>query len=251
MEASNGYIRVEHHESIAELILDRPETNNAFGPAMSEDLFEAVEHLEESDVGVTVVRASDDIGTFCVGVDLALEDDPFLETVQNVQTACRRMYTGSVVYVAAVRNAALGGGFELALVCDIRLAEPDTTLGLPEVSLGVFPASGGTRLLTRMLGEARAKELILTAERFDGETARELGLVADTVSDGLREETRALARTVAESSPRALAAAKQSIHDAVDRSYESGLERDFDPAERLVRGPAFRDSREAFRQRRE
>ncbi|MFI6898006.1 enoyl-CoA hydratase/isomerase family protein, partial [Streptomyces sp. NPDC050256] len=127
--------------------------------------------------------------------------------------------------IAAVHGFALGGGFELALSCDLIVADPTALVGLPEVSVGVIPGGGGTQLLPRRIGAARAAELIFTARRVEAAEARELGLVDELVADGQdRTEALALAGRIAANSPVGLRAAKRALRLGHGLDLRAGLE---------------------------
>ncbi|MGW4157825.1 enoyl-CoA hydratase/isomerase family protein, partial [Micromonospora chersina] len=125
----------------------------------------------------------------------------------------------------AVHGFALGGGFELALSCDVIVADPTAVVGLPEVSVGVIPGGGGTQLLPRRVGAARAAELIFTARRVEAPEARELGLVDVLVEEGRdREEALALGARMAANSPVGLRAAKKALRLGFGMDLRAGLE---------------------------
>jgi enoyl-CoA hydratase/carnithine racemase len=126
--------------------------------------------------------------------------------------------------VAAISGYCLGGGLELALACDLRVADPTATFGFPEVGLGIVPSSGGTLRVVRIAGPARAKQLVLLGERFGAAEARELGLVTEVVSEGeALPRALELGARLAELPPLALTTAKQTIDAMPDSSREAGL----------------------------
>jgi enoyl-CoA hydratase/carnithine racemase len=127
--------------------------------------------------------------------------------------------------VAAVHGFALGGGFELALACDVIVADPSTVVGLPEVSVGVIPGGGGTQLLPRRVGAARAAELIFSARRVEAAEAHRLGLVDQLVESGEdRAEALALCARIAANSPVGLRAAKRALRTGWGMDLRAGLE---------------------------
>jgi len=127
--------------------------------------------------------------------------------------------------IAAVHGYALGGGFELALACDLIVADRTAVVGLPEVSVGVIPGGGGTQLLPRRVGAARAAELVFSARRVEAAEARELGLVDDLVEAGRdREEALALGTRIAANSPVGLRAAKRALRLGHGLDLRTGLE---------------------------
>ena len=126
--------------------------------------------------------------------------------------------------IAAINGLALGGGFEITLACDFRIAADHAEFALPEVGIGIVPGAGGTQRLPRLIGPARAKELILTARRIDAETALGMGILSKVVSqDALLDESRALAEETAKNSPLAVAYAKAAIDVAMETPIEQGL----------------------------
>jgi enoyl-CoA hydratase/carnithine racemase len=126
--------------------------------------------------------------------------------------------------IAAIAGHCLGGGLELALACDFRVAEATASFGFPEVGLGILPSSGGTHRLARLVGTARAKELVLLRERFGADEARELGLVSEVVcAGGALERASELAERIAALPPLAVSVAKQTIDAMPEASREAGL----------------------------
>ena len=126
--------------------------------------------------------------------------------------------------IGAIAGYCLGGGFELALATDFRIAEASASFGLPEVGIGILPSSGGTYRLVRLVGTARAKELVLLGERFDAAAAQRLGLVTEVVADGAAVgRALELAERLAALPPAAVAVAKQVIDAMPDASYDAGL----------------------------
>ena len=176
-----------------------------------------------------VVLTSSHERAFCVGADLK-ERNSFTDAdLMRQRPVARGAYTGvlelPVPTVAAVHGFALGGGFELALSCDVIVADRTAVMGLPEVSVGVIPGGGGTQLLPRRVGAARAAELIFTARRVEAAEARELGLVDELVEEGQdREEALAMASRIAAHSPVGLRAAKRALRLGHGLDLAAGLE---------------------------
>ncbi|QIP84959.1 enoyl-CoA hydratase [Streptomyces sp. Tu 2975] len=223
------FVVVRRHEQghVAELVLDRPKAMNAVSTEMARSIGEACDALAgDRDVRVTVVASSSE-RAFCVGADLK-ERNSFsdAELVRQRPTA-RRAYTGVLELpmptVAAVHGFALGGGFELALSCDVIVADATAVVGLPEVSVGVIPGGGGTQLLPRRVGAARAAELVFTARRVEAAEARELGLV-DVLAEDARAEALALAARIAVNSPVGLRNAKKAMRLGQGLDLRAGLE---------------------------
>jgi enoyl-CoA hydratase/carnithine racemase len=164
---------------------------------------------------------------FCVGADLK-ERNSFTDAdLSRQRPTTRGAYTGVLELpmptVAAVHGFALGGGFELALSCDVIVADATAVVGLPEVSVGVIPGGGGTQLLPRRVGAARAAELVFTARRVEAAEARELGLV-DVLAEDARTEALALAARMAANSPVGLRNAKKAMRLGHGLDLRAGLE---------------------------
>ncbi|MEW2570039.1 enoyl-CoA hydratase-related protein [Streptomyces sp. NPDC047070] len=201
---------------VAELSLDRPKAMNAVSSAMARSIAAACEALAaDRDVRVVVLTSTHE-RAFCVGADLK-ERNSFTDAdLVRQRPVARAAYTGVLELpmptVAAVHGFALGGGFELALACDLIVADGTAVVGLPEVSVGVIPGGGGTQLLPRRVGAARAAELIFSARRVEAVEARELGLIDVLADDGRdRAEALALAGRIAGNSPVGLRAAKRAL----------------------------------------
>ncbi|MFF0741217.1 enoyl-CoA hydratase/isomerase family protein [Streptomyces sp. NPDC004111] len=226
------FVAVRRHGDgghVAELVLDRPKAMNAVSSAMAASIAAACDALAaDPSVRTTVLTSSND-RAFCVGADLK-ERNSFTdaELVRQRPTA-RAAYTGvldlPMPTVAAVHGFALGGGYELALACDVIVADTSAVVGLPEVSVGVIPGGGGTQLLPRRVGAARAAELVFTARRVEAAEAARLGLVDVLAeSDDARAEALALAARMAANSPVGLRAAKRALRLGQGLDLRAGLE---------------------------
>jgi enoyl-CoA hydratase/carnithine racemase len=154
--------------------------------------------------------------------------------------------------IAALQADALGGGLELALCCDLRVADVKAKLGLPEVRLGVIPGSGGTQLLPRVVGLAKAKELILTGEIIDGAEAERIGLVNQVVPAGTALEVAiGLAETIASRGPVAVQEAKRVLDAGADLPLDEGLARELEASERIFSSEDMLEGARAFFEKRQ
>ncbi|MGX2994971.1 enoyl-CoA hydratase/isomerase family protein [Streptomyces sp. JNUCC 64] len=222
-------VAVLRHGPVAELRLDRPAAMNAVSTALARSLTAACEALG-ADRGVrAVVVTSTHPRAFCVGADLreraSFSDRDLLRQRPVTRAAYTAVLDLPVPAIAAVHGFALGGGFEIALSCDLIVADPTAVVGLPEVSVGVIPGGGGTQLLPRRVGAARAAELVFTARRVPAVEARELGLVDLLVAKGEdRTEALALAARIAAHSPVGLRAAKRALRLGQGLDLRAGLE---------------------------
>ncbi len=205
-------VRLEREGAVAVLVLDRPERANAYDDAMLADLEAALAAaLADPQVGALVVEAAGD-RAFCGGADLArmAEADPLDALDLRSQRVFDRLARAPLVSVAAVHGAAVAGGFELVLACDLRVASPAARFALPETGLGILPSAGGCTRLARTVGPARAKAVILGGVELDAVTALAWGLVDRVVPDP-RAEARAWAARLAGRDRVALRLAKQVI----------------------------------------
>jgi len=197
------HVRWSLEHGVATLVLDRPPVN-ALSYAAREELAAALEEIAaEGGVRCLVVHGAGG-RAFSVGSDIQEFPEVTARRLGHVRAVQEhalhnRLDFFPVPTVAAIEGHCLGGGLELALACDLRVAAESAKLGLPEVKLGVFPGGGGTERLPRLVGEARARELIYTGELIDAQEAWRIGLVNRVVPAGQAlEGARALARTIAE-----------------------------------------------------
>jgi enoyl-CoA hydratase/carnithine racemase len=164
----------------------------------------------------------------------------------------RRLARLPMPTIAAIQADALGGGLELALCSDLRVADENAKLGLPEVRLGVMPGSGGTQRLPRVVGTARAKEMILMGEILTAAEAAEIGLVNRVAASGSAVElARAMAGTIASRGPLAVREAKRAIDMAGDMTLDEGLARELDASERVFSSRDMLEGAQAFFEKRD
>ena len=221
-------IRLTIESNVATAVLDRPPVN-AINHGFVASLNQILEQLEHKpDVSVLHIRS--DCKAFCAGADLALMEelvftprgcDAMLDLIRQLQRVLDRLERIGLVTVAEIAGAAMGGGLELALACDLRICSETAKLGLPEASLGLLPGAGGTQRLPRVCGEAVARRMILGAEVVDGKEAASLGLVQWVVpAKQLSHWTQGLVARVAALPRQALAAGKCCIAACHDGSLD-------------------------------
>jgi enoyl-CoA hydratase len=253
---SEDLVVLEVSEGIGTVTINRPKAMNALNAEVLLRLRDVLlECNSRDDVGVVIITGAGD-KSFVAGADIAGMKDmsprqglAFAELGQSVLGMIEHM--GKAV-IAAVNGYALGGGTELAISCDIILASAKAKFGTPEVNLGVFPGFGGTQRLTRLLGKARAKEVIFSGEMFDATRALAIGLINRICPpEDLMSEARNLAGTIMTKGPVAVALAKQAIEAGYDLELERGLliERTlfaqcFDTADQKEGMAAFLEKRE-------
>jgi enoyl-CoA hydratase/carnithine racemase len=227
-------VRVERFEDpglahVAEIVLDRPEAMNAVSTAMARAIAAATAQVAADESVRCVVLTSSHEKAFCVGADLK-ERNGFSDADLMEQRPIARAAYGGVLdlpvpAIAAVDGFALGGGFELALSCDVVVAGEGAVVGLPEVGVGVIPGGGGTQLLVRRVGWSRAARAIFSAARLSAAQALELGAVDEVVPAGsAREAALELARTISANSPVGLRNAKRAMRLGADVGLDAGLE---------------------------
>ena len=232
---------------LAVITLNRPERRNAVDAAMTAQLREAIDRLErDARARVGILTGAGD-RAFCAGMDLRA----FAAGQGAAIIEGRGGFAGFTAYprtkpvIAAVNGAALGGGCEIVLACDLVVAAEDATFGLPEVKRGLFATSGGVLRLPRLIPRARALELLLTGDVIDARTALGLGLINRVVPAGeLLESTRGLARSIAANAPLAVRETLALAH-AVFSLPERGLQARNDEA--WARIAASEDAREGPR----
>ncbi|HTW76446.1 MAG TPA: enoyl-CoA hydratase-related protein [Thermoplasmata archaeon] len=218
--------RRSEEDGVEILVLKNPPVN-ALSLGVIADLGRRLTELED-DRNVRAVVLTGDGQYFSAGADV--KEMATLDLSQAPEIARRglevygRLAALRAPVIAAINGLAVGGGLELALACDLRIAGESAKFGAPEVGLGLIPAYGGTQRLPRLIGVAKAKELIFTGAMISAAEAARIGLVNRTVPAG--QELRAardLAHTIAQKAPRAVQAAKRSIREGLDRTLEDGL----------------------------
>jgi enoyl-CoA hydratase/carnithine racemase len=214
---------------VAGVVLDRPEALNAISTELARQLGATFAELAADDDVRAVVVSSSTPRAFCVGADLKERNGYSDEQLRAQRVVYRRMAAAllamPVPVVTAVAGYALGGGLELALLGDVIVADETAVVGLPEVSVGVIPGLGGTQLLPRRIGAARAAELIYTARRLDAAEAGALGVVDRVVGAGLAlEAARDIAAAVARNSPVAVRNAKRALRLGAGTDLAAALE---------------------------
>jgi enoyl-CoA hydratase/carnithine racemase len=211
---------------VALLRLNRPEARNALSPEMMERIAAELERLDpDPEVRCVVITGSEEV--FAAGADIkSMAERTLPEALYHPAAGFWRRLAGvKTPMVAAVSGFALGGGCELALACDMIVADGKASFGQPEIRLGIIPGGGGGQRLARAIGKQRAMEYVLTGRRFDAATASAWGLVNKVAAPGeCLDEALALARTVAERPPLAARLAKQAVLAAGETTLSAGLE---------------------------
>jgi enoyl-CoA hydratase len=220
-------ISLSVEEGIAILKVNRPKVLNALNRATLLEIQRALKELEK-DPGVRVlIITGEGEKAFVAGADISemapMNPKEALEFSKLGHETLSLLEEFPCPVIAAVNGYALGGGLELVLACDIILASENARLGLPEVTLGICPGFGGTQRLPRLIGKARAKELIFTGEMIDAKKAYEYGIVNKVVpQDKLLDEAKEIARKIAKNGPLAVRTAKRLVEMGLETSLRNG-----------------------------
>jgi enoyl-CoA hydratase len=225
-------IVVEKRGSVALLTINRPDKLNALGAKVHEEGVAALEELRtDPEIRVLVITGSGE-KSFIAGADIS-------EFKGQTPVSQRAMFLENTLFnsidrfpkpvIAMINGFCLGGGCEVALACDLRIASEKARFGQPEINLGIIPGGGGTQRLTRLIGEGKSMELILTGDMIDAQTAYSLGLVNSVhPAEELEAKTMELAGKIAEKSPVALQMAKEAVKLASRSNLDEGLKREID-----------------------
>lgn len=230
----NSYetLLLDRQDRVAIITINRPDKRNALNIKTREEGAALLDELRKDEsVGVLVFTGAGD-KAFIAGADIAEFADRTAITQRDVMMS-RSLFTAIDSFpkpvIAMINGYCLGGGCELALACDIRVASETASFGQPEINLGIIPGGGGTQRLTRLVGEGKAMELILTGEIINAQTALSIGLVNHVVpADQLRAKTMDIANRIAEKSPIALQLAKEAVKLASRSNLDEGLRREVD-----------------------
>jgi enoyl-CoA hydratase/carnithine racemase len=225
---SENVLLVEEENSVATLTLNRPEVMNSFNFAMLHALRDQIESIRfKPETRVVIITAAGE-KAFCAGADLkeraTLPPEKvkaYIFTIRNLFTSIEQL---NKAVIAAVNGVALGGGTELALACDIRVASTNATMGLTETRLAIIPGAGGTQRLPRLVGRGKAKELIFTGQRIGAEEALSIGLVNQICDPkDLMDECKKMAAMICEAGPVAIEQAKYAINHGLETDLHTGL----------------------------
>lgn len=236
VESESQHIGLEHRDSVAIVTIDRPDRLNAYSPPMADAVADLFEELEAADDVRAAVLTGAGERAFSAGMDietyLELSDregvgsvDTLLESTHNTHRVVKTLRRVELPVVAAVNGYAFGGGMDLALACDFRIVRADAELAQQYVNVGLVP-DAGCYLLPRLIGEARAKELIMTGDPIDGDEAADLGLAREAI-DGdaaaVRESAREFAGRLADGPTVAIGTAKGMVNESFEVSIETAL----------------------------
>src|SRR6056297_213175 len=226
---SGDLVKCDFESPVATVSINRPEVLNAYNEELLDQLQQTLEEVFENDQTAAVILTSEGKKAFSVGGDIdyleKLNSEQAKKLSQKGQKLCDLLESSSPVIIAAIDGYALGGGMEITLACDIRLASTRSRFGQPEVKLGIIPAFGGTQRLPRLIGEAEAKELLYTGDIIDADLAYELGLINKVVTPrSLLSETRDLALEITDRSTKAVKLIKTAVNKKYSDASKAGYE---------------------------
>lgn len=258
-------LQYEKTGGVMKITFSQPEKLNALTAEFLEEFSSLLDEIETCGAketrgagkkeAVRVVILTGAGKAFVAGADIALMRDMSPEEAGRYAAATtevyRRMETMKLVFIAAINGFALGGGCELALVCDLRIASKTARLGLPEVSLGIFPGGGGTQRLPRLIGMARAKELVYTGKTITGEEAEKIGLVNYAVPpEELLTKADELAAEILKNSKTAVGLSKEAFHNGQDMSLSAAVDLEKNLFSLCFAAPDQKEGMTAFLERR-
>jgi enoyl-CoA hydratase/carnithine racemase len=247
-------VTAEVKDRVGWITLDRPPANS-YDAGFLEELDQSIGQVAEAEVAVAVVRSANE-KFFSAGADVKafLERSPDENMVmcRRAHQVLDRFAAESPLFVAAIAGHALGGGYEIALACDIRVAaEGRYRIGLPEVTLGLLPGTGGTQRLPRLIGRGRALELMTTGRTVTPDEAERLGMVDRLVpADEFERAVADLAAGLAAGAPLAVAAITRAVNDGLDRSLPDALDRELEEIAPLFASEDAREGMTAFTEKR-
>jgi enoyl-CoA hydratase len=222
------YIIYEKSEGIATITLNRPEALNAFSKEVIEEVLNAIEDIKADENVRVVILTGAGEKAFSAGADIkAMKGMNALKARELSlmgEKLCLALENLEKPVIAAINGYALGGGLEVAMACDIRIASENARMGQTEINIGLIPGWGGTQRLTRLVGATKAKELIFTGKMIDAKTAEQIGLVNMVVpQSNFRETVRQFALELAQKAPVALKIAKALINKGAETSLDVAL----------------------------
>jgi enoyl-CoA hydratase len=250
-----NFIKIDINDYIATVTINRPEALNAMNKVVVAELKKAMEDCEENNnVGVIVITGSGD-KAFVAGADIKsmqkMSGREALEFSREGQEMTMIIENSPKPVIAAINGFALGGGCEIALACDMRIASENAKFSQPEVALGIIPGWGGTQRLPRLIGKGRAIEMITGSKMIDADEALRIGLVNHIVPlSELLDETYSLAKSIIKNGPTAVGAALKCIHMGYDKDLENGLDIELNAFTELFETDEQREGTTAFIEKR-
>lgn len=240
-------------DGICVLRMNRPTAYNALSRKLLADLICAVRTVSSGTARVLVLAANGP--GFCAGADLkerrTLNDEEKYAHNRQINELADALAAAPLCTIAAINGTAMGGGLEIALGCDLRFASSNAVIGLTEARVGAIPGAGGTQRLPRLIGTARALEMMYTGEPISAAKAAEWGLVNDvTDPDGLMDRVMSVAEVIATRSRSAASQLKRVVYQGLDTDLASGLEIERKAIVGILRSPDYQEGLAAFAEKR-
>lgn len=221
-------LSVTKQEGVAAVVIDNPPMN-VLSAQVTTELDDVFHDLENDDTVIAIILTGAGERAFMAGADIKEfpDRDGEEEKGKSIHEVFNRIAAIPKATIALLNGYTLGGGLELALTCDIRIAEDHVKVGLPEVNLGLLPGGGGTQRLPRVVGSAKAKEMMFTGDPVKAEEARELGIVNQVVGKGEGKETaEKLAKKLAGQSLQAVGRIKRLVNEGMEKPLQDGLKQE-------------------------
>lgn len=242
-------------EQIGIMTLNRPEQANSLSSTMLEEVNQIIKEIKHDESIRCLLITGAGSKVFCAGADLKerrlMTETEAKGAVRLIQQTFIEIESIPVPVIAVMNGHALGGGLELALACDLRIARAGARLGLPETGLAIIPGAGGTQRLPRLIGLGKAKELIFTGASLQAEEAIQIGLIEHiSVADSLMNDAVSLAKQIIKNGPLALKEAKQAIQSSLDHDLHTGLKKEYEAYLRLIDTEDRTEGLQAFQEKR-
>jgi enoyl-CoA hydratase/carnithine racemase len=254
MQAHSAIAVEKRGEGIVQIRLDRPERLNALGVDMVDALNEAIADAIAQRARVMLVRGTG--RAFCAGADLkerrGMEEAARVKHNRAINAAVDALGAAPMPTIAVINGLALGGGCEIALACDLRYAAEDAQIGLTEARIGAIPGAGGTQRMPRVIGAARALEMMLTGEPVTGTRAEQIGLVhAAVAADKLDEHVQRIADVLASRSPSGARTIKRLVYRGLEMTLADGLVQEGLALRDILASPDYAEGLAAFAEKRQ
>jgi enoyl-CoA hydratase/carnithine racemase len=253
MESDSGIVIDRSAEGIVQIRLNRPDRLNALGVDMADALNAAITEAYEARARVLLVRGTG--RAFCAGADLkerrGMDEAARMKHNRAINAAVNALAAAPMPTIAVINGLALGGGCEIALACDLRYAAEDAQIGLTESRIGAIPGAGGTQRMPRLIGAARALEMMLTGEPVTGTRAQETGLVhAAVAADQLDGHVERIAAVLASRSPSGAQTIKRLVYRGMETTLSEGLLQEGLALREVLTSPDYAEGLAAFAEKR-
>jgi len=254
MQSDSGIAVEESGEGIVQIRLNRPERLNALGVDMVDALQRAIEHALAKPARVLLIRGTG--RAFCAGADLKerqnMEADGRRKHNRAINAAVDALGCAPMPTICVINGLAMGGGCEIALACDLRYAAEDAQIGLTEARIGAIPGAGGTQRMPRVVGAARALELMLTGEPVTGKRAEEIGLVNGAIAaDKLDAHVMRITNVLASRSPSGAQTIKRLVYHGLEMTLADGLVQEGLALRDILVSPDYAEGLAAFAEKRQ